>query len=58
MMTRRVVNDYYYELSHAQLLRYTELSALERLRWLDDARRFTLLMRDATEVAFREGVAI
>jgi len=56
-MTHRVVSDYYYELSDAQLRLVAELSALERLRWLDDARRFTLLMRDATQVAFRDGVA-
>ena len=39
--------DYHYELTDEQLLRYSSLSAIAKLRWLDDARRFTLLAREA-----------
>jgi len=37
--------DYAYELSDEQLLRYSGLSAMAKLNWLDQARRFTLLAR-------------
>lgn len=37
--------DYSYELSDEQLLRYSRLSPIAKLTWLDQARRFTLLAR-------------
>lgn len=39
--------DYQYELTDEQLLRYGALPALAKLRWLDQARRFTLRGREA-----------
>jgi hypothetical protein len=46
--------DYEYELTDEQLLRYMALPAIAKLRWLDDARRFTLLARLAREAVARE----
>ncbi len=40
---------YYYRVSDEQLAAFAKLNALERLQWLEEARRFTLLAR--TEVA-------
>ncbi len=42
--------DYEYELTDEQLLRYSALPAIAKLRWLDEARRFTLLAREARDV--------
>ena len=39
--------DYMYELTDAQLLYYSSLPPIAKLRWLDEARRFTLLGRNA-----------
>jgi len=39
--------DYSYELTDEQLLYYSALPAIAKLRWLDQARRFTLLARKA-----------
>lgn len=39
--------DYSYELTDDQLLYYSALPAIAKLRWLDQARRFTLLAREA-----------
>ncbi len=39
--------DYAYQLSDEQLRRYMALAPEAKLRWLDEARRFTLLARDA-----------
>ena len=43
--------DYSYELSDEQLRYYSALPAIAKLRWLDQARRFTLLARKATVVS-------
>ena len=50
--------DYAYELTDEQLLQYSGLSAIDRLRWLDEARRFTLLARDAPRIRYRDGVPV
>jgi hypothetical protein len=42
--------DYEYELTDEQLLYYSSLPAIAKLRWLDEARRFTLLAREARDV--------
>lgn len=47
--------DYSYELTDEQLLRYRDLSAEAKLRWLDDARRFTLLARRGTRTYYKDG---
>ena len=39
--------DYSYELTDEQLLHYSSLPVIAKLRWLDEARRFTLLAREA-----------
>ena len=46
--------DYEYELTDEQLLYYSSLPPIAKLRWLDEARRFTLLARRARELAARE----
>lgn len=50
----REAYDYEYELTDEQLLRYMALPPIAKLRWLDDARRFTLFARRARESAARE----
>ncbi len=50
----REAYDYEYELTDEQLLRYMALPPIAKLRWLDDARRFTLFARRARELAVRE----
>lgn len=49
--------DYDYELTDEQLLYYSSLPAIAKLRWLDQARRFTLLARRAREsIAAEPGI--
>lgn len=50
--------DYAYEVTDEQLLRYSAMPAIARLRWLDEARRFTLLARDARRIRCRDGVPV
>jgi hypothetical protein len=45
--------DYEYEHADERLLYYSALPPIAKLRWLDDARRFTLLARRARESAAR-----
>jgi hypothetical protein len=47
--------DYYYSRTDEELRAYAELTPLERLRRLDDLRRFTRMLRDAPTVS--KGVA-
>jgi len=47
--------DYAYELTDEQLLYYSALPAIAKLRWLDDAWRFTLLARQAQRTYYRDG---
>ena len=47
--------DYSYELTDEQLLYYSSLPPIAKLRWLDEARRFTLLMRGARRTYYRDG---
>lgn len=42
--------DFYYVPTDEQLRAYAELSPLERLRRLDDLRRFLIMLRDAPTV--------
>lgn len=42
--------DYEYDLTDEQLLYYSALPAIAKLRWLDQARRFTLLARRSRDV--------
>lgn len=50
--------DYPYELTDQQLLRYRDLPAVEKLRWLDAARRFTRLARQGTKTYYKDGVPV
>lgn len=42
--------DFSYEVDDDRLIAYSRLTPLERLRWLDEVRRFTLLVRAAPPV--------
>lgn len=47
--------DYSYELTDEQLLYFSSLPAIAKLRWLDEARRFTLMARRAPRTYYRDG---
>ena len=47
--------DYSYELTDEQLLYYSSLPVIAKLHWLDEARRFTILMRGARRTFYRDG---
>ncbi len=42
--------DFGYEISDERLLAYSRLPVLDRLRWLDEVRRFTLMVRQAPTI--------
>jgi hypothetical protein len=42
--------DFDYEIADERLLAYSHIPLLDRLKWLDEARRFTLLVRAAPVV--------
>lgn len=46
--------DFEYEISDERLLAYSRIPLLDRLKWLDEVRRFTLLARAAPVVAREE----
>lgn len=50
--------DYSYELTDEQLLYYSSLPPIAKLRWLDEARRFTILMRGARRTYYRDGKTV
>lgn len=45
--------DFGYEISDERLLAYSALPIIDRLRWLDEIRRFTLAVRAAPESVAR-----
>lgn len=47
-MTEQV--DFAYQISDERLFAYSRMPLLDRLKWLDDVRLFTLMMRDAPKV--------
>ena len=47
-MTRET--DYAYDVTEEQVRAYLRVSEIDRLRWLDQARRFTLLARRAETI--------
>jgi hypothetical protein len=51
------ISDYWYEVSDDQIREHLARSPLDRLRWLDEARRFTALARSAPLQVFRAGKA-
>jgi len=42
--------DFAYQISDERLLAYSRMPLLDRLKWLDDVRLFTLMMREAPKV--------
>lgn len=50
-----VITDYWYEVTDEQIREHLTRSPLDRLRWLDEARRFTELARAAPLHVFRAG---
>ena len=51
-------DDYHYELSDEQLLHGLSMTPLQRLTWLDEARRFVLALRAAPRTYYRDGVPV
>jgi len=49
------ITDYWYEVTDEQIREHLARSPLDRLRWLDEARRFTRLARAAPLQVFRDG---
>ena len=43
--------DFAYEISDERLIAYSRIPLLDRLRWLDEVRRFTWMVRNAPTVA-------
>lgn len=43
--------DFRYEISDERLLAYSRVPLLDRLKWLDELRQFTLLVRAAPDVS-------
>ena len=50
-----VAQDYWYELSDEQIRHGLSMSPIERLSWLDETRRFMLLLRNAPRTYYRQG---
>ena len=48
-------DDYHYELSDEQLLHGLSMTPLQRLTWLDEARRFVLALRAAPRTYYEAG---
>ncbi len=42
--------DFHYEISDERLIAYSRVPLLDRLKWLDEVRRFTLAVRAAPTV--------
>jgi hypothetical protein len=55
---RYPIEDYWYEVTDEEIREHLARSPLDRLRWLDEARRFTQLARGAPERVFRDGSAV
>lgn len=50
--------DYWYEVSDDQIRHGLLMTPLDRLTWLDEARRFTVMMRNAPRTYYRDGVPV
>jgi hypothetical protein len=50
-----VIDDYWYELTDDQIRHGLSMTPLQRLTWLDEARRFSLLARQAERTYYRDG---
>lgn len=52
------IDDYWYELSDDQIRHGAAMTPLQRLTWLDEARRFTIMARNAPRTYYRDGVPV
>ena len=50
-----MITDYWYEVTDDQIREHLARSPADRLRWLDEARRFTQLLRCAKRTYYRDG---
>lgn len=50
-----VIDDYWYELTDDQIRHGLSMTPLQRLVWLDEARRFSLLARQAVPTYYKDG---
>lgn len=53
--SRVLIDDYWYELSDDQIRHGLSMTPLQRLVWLDEARRFSLLARQAVPTYYKDG---
>jgi len=51
----RFSDDYHYELTDEQLLHGLSMTPLQRLTWLDEARRFVLALQAAPRTYYEDG---
>ena len=51
----RMITDYWYEVTDEQIREHLLRSPVDRLRWLDEARRFTQLLRSSKRTHYRDG---
>ena len=51
---RAVIDDYWYDLTDDQIRHGLAMTPLERLTWLDEARRFSLLARQTVPTVYRD----
>lgn len=52
------IMDYWYELTDEQIRHGLSMTPLQRLVWLDEARRFSLLARQAVPIYYKDGKPI
>ena len=50
-----MITDYWYEVTDDEIREHLLRSPLDRLRWLDEARRFTQLLRGSDRTHYRDG---
>ncbi len=52
---RPVIDDYWYDVSDDQIRHGLSMTPLQRLVWLDEARRFSLLARESVATYYADG---
>jgi hypothetical protein len=50
-----MITDYWYEVTDEQIREHLSRSPVDRLRWLDEARRFTQLLHSSKRTHYRDG---
>lgn len=56
--SRESVHDYWYDVSDDQIRHGLSMTPLQRLMWLDEARRFSMLARQAVTTYYKDGKPI